>query len=101
MPMTATTPARSVDVFGISSTLTFVTSSITAATAIITISITIGICSGLFAPGSMRRSGKNPNSTTSATPVRKMNADAFAAGFSGGLSAADFGAGISPDVSRA
>ena len=86
---------------GSSSTLTLVTSSITAATDIITISITIGICSADCAPGSVRRPGKKPNSTTSATPVRKMNADAFAAGFSGGRSAADFGAGISPDASRA
>ena len=54
MPMTATTPARSVGVFGTSSTLTLVTSSMVAATAIITISITIGIASALFAPGSVR-----------------------------------------------
>ena len=72
-----------------------------AAIAIITISITIGICSALFAPGSVRRLGKNPNSTTSATPTRNRYAEAFAAGLSGGRSAADFGTGIAPALSRA
>ncbi len=71
MPITATTPARSVDVFGIASTWTLVTSSMIAATDNITISITTGICSALLAPGSVRSAGKNPNSTTSATPARK------------------------------
>src|SRR5262245_50420371 len=51
MPMTATTPARSVAVFGTSSTGTFVATSITAATASMTISITIGMARGPFAPG--------------------------------------------------
>ena len=63
--------------------------------------MTIGIASALFAPGSVRRLGKKPNSTTSATPARKMNAEAFAAGLSGGRSAAAFGAGIWPEARRA
>ena len=101
MPMTATTPARSVAVFGIVSTGTFVTSSMIAATDIITISMTIGIASALFAPGSVRSAGKNPNTTTSATPARKISADALAAGASGGRSPAPLGAGILPAASSA
>jgi len=71
MPITATTPARSVGVFGTSSTLTFVASSMNAATDIMTISMTTGMPSALFAPGRVRRLGKKPKSTTSATPARK------------------------------
>ena len=51
MPITATTPERSVAVFGTSSTATFVATSITAATESMTISITIGMPSGPLAPG--------------------------------------------------
>ncbi len=51
MPITATTPERSVGVFGTSSTATFVATSITAATESMTISITIGMASGPLAPG--------------------------------------------------
>ncbi len=70
MPMTATTPARSVAVLGTLSTSTLVASSMIAATDIITISMTIGIGSAALAPGSLRNSGKKPKNTTSATPVR-------------------------------
>ena len=101
MPITATTPARSVAVRGISSTFTLVSISMIAATAIITTSITIGMPSALFAPGSLRNSGKNPKSTTSATPARNRNADSLAAGFSGGRSEAAFGTGIWPASKRA
>ena len=48
----------------------------------------------------MRSAGKKPNSTTSATPVRNRKADAFAAGLSGGRSAARIGTGIAPAFSR-
>ena len=48
MPITATTPARSVAVLGTSSTGTFVASSMSAATDSITISITTGIARALF-----------------------------------------------------
>jgi hypothetical protein len=68
---------------GTSSTGTFVASSMSAATDSITISITTGIARALFWPGSVRSAGKNPKTTTSATPARKMRADAFAAGASG------------------
>ncbi len=71
MPITATTPARRVAVFGTSSTLILVSISMIAATESITTSITIGMASGPLAPGSLRSSGKKPNSTTSATPARK------------------------------
>ena len=68
----------------------------TAAIDIITISITIGICSARSSPGSVRRPGKNPNRTTSATPTRNRSADVFAAGFSNGRAAAAVGGGTSP-----
>src|ERR1700741_1681274 len=54
MPITATTPARSVAVLGISSTFTFVAASITAATASMTISITSGMARGAVGPGRRR-----------------------------------------------
>ena len=53
--ITATTPARSVAVLGTSSTLTRVTSSMIAATAIMMISMTIGIASGPVVAGVIGR----------------------------------------------
>ena len=101
MPITATTPARSVAVFGTSSTFTLVTSSMMAATDIMTISMTIGMPMAALAPGSLRSSGKKPKTTTAATPTRNRNADGFAEAFSGSRSRSGFGAGISPAFSRA
>src|SRR4030095_8973715 len=72
--------ARVVAVVVPSSTAIFVPTSITAATESMTISITTGMASGAFAPGSWRSPGKKPESTTSATPMRKTDAESFAPG---------------------
>ncbi len=58
MPITATTPARRVAVFGISSTSTLVKKSMIAATDIITISMTIGMPSAAFRPRQRAQTGE-------------------------------------------
>jgi hypothetical protein len=101
MPITATTPARSVAVFGISSTFTRVSISMIAATAIITISITIGMPSGALRTGQLAQLGKEPEEHNQRHAGQEEVGGKLAAGFSGGRSAAAFGAGIWPASRRA
>jgi hypothetical protein len=89
---------------GTSVTGALVTVKITAATASMTMAMAKGIerTTGFSTPGTVRSAGKMPDSTTNATPARKMSALAIAPLLSGALASGPAFRcnSTSPDASR-